>query len=111
MIADGSQPEFADEMLSLFEHTCAQSLKEMDASLRAGQLQALQRLLHTQKSSSAQVGASELSALFTQRERELRAGTPMQVEWSQQFDDAFQRFRHARQAWQRLQGVDPVIES
>lgn len=96
MVADGSQPEFAEEMLQLFESTSTSSLRAIEAALASGDNTTLQRHMHTLKSSGAQVGALELAALAQIFESELRAGRPASTACLPQLRDAHQRLL---QAW------------
>lgn len=97
MVVDGCQPEFAEEMRALFASTGAVNLTEIDAALVQGDAARLQRLLHTLKSSSAQVGALELSALVAHFEAALHAGETAQGDWASQLRDAWGRLE---MAWQ-----------
>ncbi|WP_158219655.1 ATP-binding protein [Ideonella sp. A 288] len=97
MVADGSQPEFAEQMRALFASTGALSLIDIDAALAQRDAARVQRLLHTLKSSSAQVGALELSAIAARFEAALRAGETAQDDWARQLHDAWGRLE---MAWQ-----------
>jgi HPt (histidine-containing phosphotransfer) domain-containing protein len=102
MVADGSAPEFAHEMLALFEQLSTESLQAIESALEAGDGDALLRRLHTLKSSSAQVGVLELAALARQCEGELRAGRPARPEWVPALWACHAR---ARQAWRLHAGA------
>ena len=97
MVADGSQPGFAAEMRALFARTHASALAELEVALAGAQTPVVLRLVHTIKSSSAQVGAMELSALAREFETALRAGKPAAPDWLAQLRAASQRLQ---QVWQ-----------
>ncbi len=105
MVADGSQPEFAEEMRRLFEDTGSRNLADIEQALEQDDASALLRALHTLKSSSAQVGARELSGLASAFESLLRAGQRGQVDWTLQLRNAWLRLEHA---WQ---GPGPATSS
>ncbi len=96
MVADGSMPGFAAEMRALFARTNAQALVDVDTALTGRDEKILLRLMHTIKSSSAQVGAMELSALAKTCELALRAGQPANPVWPAQLRAASERLQ---QAW------------
>lgn len=100
MVADGSQPEFAEEMRQLFEATGASRLAEIERALDQGETDMLLRSLHVIKSSSAQVGAMELSGLASHFESLLREGVGAQSDWRPRL----------RAAWARLQRAWPAPE-
>lgn len=97
MVADGSQPGFAEEMRALFASTGALCLIDIDAAMAQRDAARAQRLLHTLKSSSAQVGALELSAIAARFETALRAGETTQDDCARQLHDAWNRLERA---WQ-----------
>jgi HPt (histidine-containing phosphotransfer) domain-containing protein len=96
MVADGSLPGFAAEMRALFARSHALALADLDAALADRDETAQLRLVHTIKSSSAQVGAMELSALARDYENALRAGQPASPVWPAQLRAASERLQ---QAW------------
>ena len=81
MVADGSMPGFALEMLAMFESTSRQTLWAIDTALAAGDRVTLLRHLHSLKSSCAQIGALALSALAGRYEHRLRSGDDPQADW------------------------------
>jgi HPt (histidine-containing phosphotransfer) domain-containing protein len=95
MVADGSLPGFAAEMRALFARTSAQALVDVDTALAGRDDKILLRLMHTIKSSSAQVGAMELSALARDYENALRAGQPASPDWPVQLRAASERLQLA----------------
>jgi signal transduction histidine kinase/DNA-binding NarL/FixJ family response regulator len=95
MVADGSQPEFAEEMRQLFQQGAIRALQEIDAAFGAADSATLLRQLHGLKSSSAQVGAMELSALAERVEAALRGGAPLKPQWRDQLSDAWDRLERA----------------
>ena len=76
MVADGSQPEFAQELLTLFNTELTTALADIEAALTEGDGAKLLRCVHTLKSSSAQVGARELAEVTGAFEDRLRRGEP-----------------------------------
>ncbi|MDE2503085.1 MAG: response regulator, partial [Burkholderiales bacterium] len=97
-VADGRRPGFAEELRALFASTGAANLSQVEAALAAGDAAQAQRLLHMLKSSSAQVGALEFSALAARFETALRRGTPAQDDWPAQLRGAWSRLEAAWQA-------------
>lgn len=97
MVLDGSAPDFAREVLQLYEQASVRALAAIAAALAAGsgQAQALLRELHTLKSGSAQVGAMRLAELAGRFEADLRAGRAAHTEWSVALREAHARARHA----------------
>jgi CheY-like chemotaxis protein len=81
MVADGSNPGFADRVLELFDRNTRQMLDEIDTASRQGDLPTLQRAAHTLKSSSATVGALALAEQAQQLEMLLRAGREPAGDW------------------------------
>jgi CheY-like chemotaxis protein/HPt (histidine-containing phosphotransfer) domain-containing protein len=95
MVADGSQPGFADEMRALFASSGASCLAQIDAALGQSDVTQLQRQLHTLKSSSAQIGAMALSALAAEFENSLRSGNPASEDWGPRLHHAWSRLEEA----------------
>ena len=98
MVMSGRRPEFAERMRVLFASTGASDLIAIEAALAKGDAVRLQGLMHALKSSSAQVGAMELSTLSRRFETALRAGEAAQGDWARQLRDAWQRLELAWQA-------------
>jgi HPt (histidine-containing phosphotransfer) domain-containing protein len=61
MVANGAQPQFVARMQRLYLESNQRALEDIAAALAQDDVPTLLRLLHTMKSSSAQVGAVELS--------------------------------------------------
>jgi signal transduction histidine kinase/CheY-like chemotaxis protein/HPt (histidine-containing phosphotransfer) domain-containing protein len=78
MVADGSQPQFAVQVLRQFLQISAEHVARAAASYAAADLAAAQRSMHLLKSSSAQVGALTLAELAAQIEEGLRRGVAPQ---------------------------------
>jgi len=76
MVADGSDPGYADELLQAFREAARKACDEVDAALASGDAAALQRRVHTLKSNAAQVGAAALAAEAARQETALRRGAP-----------------------------------
>ncbi len=74
MVADGSAPEYAQELLDLFISSTASSLAAIQAAALKADKKLVQRQLHTLKSASASVGALQLAVLAASGEATLRKG-------------------------------------
>jgi signal transduction histidine kinase/DNA-binding NarL/FixJ family response regulator len=74
MVADGSEPEFAERMLVLFEQGTRATLGSIEQALRDADAALLLRSVHTLKSTAAQIGALALAAEAERQEDLLRAG-------------------------------------
>lgn len=97
MVMDGSDPGFADEMLDLFAVDARKTLTAIDQATHEVDMAALTRLVHTLKSSSAQVGAMALSAVAAKQEALLRGGRMGEGDWRGELKQAFDRFEsHVR---------------
>ena len=95
MVADGSQPGFAEEVRVLFATSGAECLAQIEVALDVQDVSKLLRHVHTLKSSSAQVGALELSALAAQFETALRNGEAARDDWRPQLRLAWSRLERA----------------
>jgi CheY-like chemotaxis protein/HPt (histidine-containing phosphotransfer) domain-containing protein len=105
MVMNGSQPQFVAHMQQLYLESNERALEDIAAALARGDDPTLLRLLHTMKSSSAQVGAVELAALARDCEHAMRQGHPPGGDWPMQLRAAFERLRAA---WQpAAQGLAP----
>ena len=74
MVADGSEPHYAQELMAMFLESLGQTQREIDQALAAQDLVKLRRVVHSLKSSSATVGAMELASLAETHENSLRQG-------------------------------------
>lgn len=63
------------ELIDLFVKDAATQVSALQAGLAAGDFKVVERAAHTLKSSSANIGASNLSALCSELEKLGRAGT------------------------------------
>jgi CheY-like chemotaxis protein/HPt (histidine-containing phosphotransfer) domain-containing protein len=97
MVADGSQPDLPDEVLDLYAEATAQLLAAIEDSFRRSDIDALQRAVHTLKSSSASVGALALAELAGRHELLLRHGEAPQASWHDDLCSQYARFERARQ--------------
>jgi CheY-like chemotaxis protein len=77
MVADGSEPEFAAQVLAQYRLGSAESIAQCQRALQAGDDRTALRCVHTLKSSSAQVGALALAASAGVMEDGMRAGHPV----------------------------------
>lgn len=82
MVADGSMPGFALEMLAMFETTSAAALAAFDAALAAADRSTAMRQVHSLKSSSAQIGALALAEAAARCEKALRGDADDGTRWS-----------------------------
>jgi HPt (histidine-containing phosphotransfer) domain-containing protein len=109
MVADGSNPGFADRVLDMFDRNTRQMLDEIDTASRQGDLPTLQRAAHTLKSSSATVGALALSEQAKQLEMLLRAGREPAGDWPavlrRSYDDFTQALARHRAAAEMKEGT------
>ena len=81
MVADGSDPGCARELLDLYlEHT-ATTFEEIDVRVQHDPGKDLVRLVHSLKSSSAAVGAMALSRFMARAEMDLKAGRVLDDSW------------------------------
>ena len=74
MVADGSEAEFADHVLQMFTEGAAQSVTELAAAMARADRVAVQRGLHTLKSTAAQIGANRLAELAEHEDTAMRLG-------------------------------------
>ena len=95
MVADGSNPEFADRVLQMFTDSTDTLLAEFAAASDRQDKATMQRTAHTLKSSAATVGALELAEQACEIEMALRAGTPPAAGWPDEIASGYQRFRKA----------------
>jgi two-component system, sensor histidine kinase len=95
MVADGSAPEYAQELLDLFATSTAASLHAIQAAAQAVDKKLMQRLLHTLKSSSASVGAMQLAALAAAGEAGLRQGHEPAADLHSRLTRSFEAFEEA----------------
>ncbi len=98
MVADGSEPEYAQELLAMFLDAQAPTLRDIDRALASNQVDELQRLVHTLKSTSAGIGATELGSLAASCEARLRRGESPPAELVGQLAAAFARLAQAASA-------------
>jgi signal transduction histidine kinase/CheY-like chemotaxis protein len=95
MVADGSTPEYAQELLDLFMPSASASLRAIQAAAQAADKKLMQRLLHALKSSSASVGALRLSALAAAGEAGLRRGELPEADLHARLLNSFHEFETA----------------
>lgn len=95
MVADGSNPEFVEQMLRLFVEDTKMTFPTMDQAIQSGDITTFKRQVHTIKSSAAQVGAMVLSAEAQWQEAQIRNGQPAQAGWIERLRQEFERFEQA----------------
>ncbi len=99
MIADGSDPGFATELVAVFSNRARRLLADLAAAASAGDRDAMVRCVHTMKSSSAMIGALALSDRARDCEVRLRAGEPPLPGWIERLHDDFALFETAVAAY------------
>ncbi|MBN8515810.1 response regulator [Accumulibacter sp.] len=92
MVADGSNPAFAERVLDLFTSNASELLAAIERASERGDITTLQRCAHTLKSSSATVGALALSEQARQLEMLLRAGSSPASDWPSRLGDSYGEF-------------------
>ena len=90
MIAAGTQPEYADEVIALYLSSTRETLGAIRAAAADGDTKTLTRGVHTMKSSSASVGALALSQVCARDEARLRAGEPPAPGLVERLQEAFE---------------------
>ena len=95
MVADGTQPGYAGEVLDLFAASLAPALAAIRDAAAQGDGKTLQRALHTLKSSSATVGAQALAAQAAQAETALRSGQAVAADLADRLQAAADRLLRA----------------
>jgi len=93
MVADGSEPQYATELMTMFMESLPQTLQGMERAQAARDNVTLRRLVHSLKSSSATVGAIELAALAEANEYRLRKGLEPAPEFLRVMAQAVSRLR------------------
>ena len=92
MVADGSQPDYADRVLAMFEKNTCAALDAIEAAARAGDTKTLARAIQSLKSSSGQVGALGLADEAGRLETMLRSGAATAPEWPALLRAQYARF-------------------
>jgi two-component system, sensor histidine kinase and response regulator len=77
MVADGSEPEFAAQLLEQFLRGSVTTRAAFERALLGADAKSALRCVHTLKSTSAQVGATALAAAAEEVEAALRTGAPL----------------------------------
>ena len=93
MVADGTQPEYAQELLSLFIESVPPSLASIRQAALLGDTKTVQRQVHSLKSSSATIGALSLVAAAAAAETALRAGAGLAPGLADQLLGEFERLK------------------
>lgn len=104
MVADGSNPEFADQVLDLFLQGTKKSLAAMDQAFRLQQHDVFLRQVHTLRSSAARVGAKELALEAERQEHLLRSGAVEESLWHELLSDKFRHAEDAIRSYRRMVG-------
>jgi HPt (histidine-containing phosphotransfer) domain-containing protein len=95
MVADGSAPHFADQVLETYQAGAAQLLATLDTAARRADHKSYLFGVHQLKSSSAAVGALALAERAANQERDLRAGGTALEEWPHHLRDDYLVFESA----------------
>jgi len=102
MVLDGSNPGFADEMLTLFSQDLRTSLQSLELSVKDGDLRGIIHWVHTLKGTAAQIGAAALAAEAGRQEMALRADQEMpHVDMINALRTEFERFAMAVARYRR----------
>jgi HPt (histidine-containing phosphotransfer) domain-containing protein len=97
MVADGSEPEYAEEVLDVFRDGAHRALDEIDAAARLGDTKTLLLRVHTLKSSCAAVGAMALAEAAARQEDLLRSGQLPAAESPRRLREEYTQFERAVQ--------------
>ncbi len=95
MVADGSAPEYAQELMAMFMDGSAKTVTDIERATSVRDTEVLLRLVHTLKSTSAAVGALELAELAAAHEARLRQGGEPPMALPQQLHEALRRLQQA----------------
>ena len=95
MVADGSNPGFADRVLDMFLDSAGKLLAQFAQAADTGDAPTMQRAAHTLKSSAATVGALALAEQARQIEMHLRSGEAPADDWPAVLHTAYDSFRQA----------------
>ena len=95
MVADGSEPEFAQHILGMFTDSAPATLDAIAQAVLQGDHATLTRLVHTLKSSAAQIGAAALAQEAARQEKLLRAGSTSGADFPDRLRHAFAQFQSA----------------
>lgn len=74
MVANGTNPGFAAEMLDLFSHDMRTSLQALETAMQAADTRGIVHWVHTLKGTAAQIGAKALADIASRHEKALRDG-------------------------------------
>ncbi len=102
MVADGSAPHYAQELMDMFIGSVPATLSQIEKATADPDPKQLQRAVHTLKSTCASVGAMEMAALAEAHESRLRQGLPPVEELPLLLADAFKRLQQATSQFHRL---------
>ena len=110
MVADGSQPDYAEKVLAMFARNALAALDAIEAALATRDGKTLQRKVHSLKSSAGQVGALALAEEARCQEHALRNGQSAQADWCARLRDEHLRFVEAANAhgMQAMTAGDPL---
>ncbi|MGC4061227.1 MAG: response regulator [Aquabacterium sp.] len=91
MVADGTQPEYGEVVLSLYFKSLPEFLAVIRKAVLLGDAATAQRAAHSLKSSSAAVGAMSMAAWAAEAEAQLGGGTHNLSHLPSRFDTEFER--------------------
>jgi signal transduction histidine kinase/CheY-like chemotaxis protein/HPt (histidine-containing phosphotransfer) domain-containing protein len=95
MVADGTQPELVNRILSMFTKDTAHLLSTIEHGVATGDAAKVQRAMHTLKGTSSTVGAIELAEKSKTMHTLLRAGGKPGSHWPEELRGAFRRYEEA----------------
>lgn len=97
MLDDESPSDMLGQVMNMFMRDTKAGLLEVENTVRAGDLVALRRRLHSIKGAGAQVGALALSEAARSFEAVLKAGGPLDAGWPARLNAEFAAFDAAYQ--------------
>jgi HPt (histidine-containing phosphotransfer) domain-containing protein len=92
MVADGSDPGFADHLLAMFARSAQTSIDAVAQGVAGGDRATLLRGVHSLKSAAAQLGALALAGEAARQELALRQGEAPAADWPERLRRCLARF-------------------
>ena len=105
MIADGSEPDLADQLFDLYVDGTKTLLDAIDHSFREGDHEVLMRSVHTIKSSAGRIGAKALCVEAERQEHLLRSGASAEASWPGRLRERYDRSAQALAAYRQTARV------
>jgi two-component system, sensor histidine kinase and response regulator len=95
MVADGTDPELANRILTMFHKDTVGMIESIENSIAAEDVPRTQRALHTLKGTCSTVGALELAEIAKNMHALLRGGGKPATAWAAELRAAFARYEHS----------------